>query len=235
MRAVVLTVLLFGTTVIGAASASAAIPSYEGDMSFPAIADLSATEEFFWRVELSSNQTLELIDDQHAGVYYEGGTQAFGIVAGRAHDAHGATVPTSLLVSEGDVITLVVHHRAGNPASGSAPFVYPITAGAGWAGGFQSEIVVGPKDEKELREERERAERERNQRDAAAASCRVPNLKGLKLKASKIRLRRANCSVGKVRKRAGIGAKVGRVVAEYPAPGGVLAPGTSVNMTLGKS
>ena len=60
-----------------------------------------------------------------AAVYYtEDERLAFTINAGLAHDAEGSNVPTSLGVSEGNILTLTVHHRAGNPAASGAPFVY---------------------------------------------------------------------------------------------------------------
>jgi len=46
-----------------------------------------------------------------------------------------------------------VAHRNGS-------FVYPVIDGIGWEGGFVSTEITGPKDEKEIREERERLERE---------------------------------------------------------------------------
>jgi hypothetical protein len=128
-------------------------------MSFPTIHGPSDPEEFSWEVILAEGAYLESVDDQTAEVYYENGHPAFGIDAEPAHDAVGTTVPTSLEVSEGDVITLVVHHRAGNPTAG-APFTYPILEGQGWEGGYFTEIVKGPPDEQELREERERIARE---------------------------------------------------------------------------
>jgi hypothetical protein len=132
-------------------------------MGFPTINGPADPEEFSWEVVLDEGQELESIDDQHAEVYYtQGHHPAFGISAVPAHDADGSNVPTSLSVSESDVITLTVHHRAGDPTKNGVPFDYPINAGSGWEGGYQTIIVSGPPDEQELREQRE--ERERGER-----------------------------------------------------------------------
>jgi hypothetical protein len=65
------------------------------------------------------------------------------------------------------------------------------------------------------------------------APCTVPKLKGKKLKASKKKLRAADCRIGKVKKKRGATAKTGRVVKERPKPGKTLAPGAKVTVTLG--
>jgi hypothetical protein len=61
-------------------------------------------------------------------------------------------VPTSLSVSEGNILSLTVLHR-------ETTYTYPVVAGSGWEGGFETAIVQRPKDEQEIREERERIER----------------------------------------------------------------------------
>jgi hypothetical protein len=134
-----------GLFVVMARASDPAIPPYDGDMSFPMINGPTDPEEFSWEVVLGEDQELESIDDQHAQVFYtEGHHPAFDIFATASHDADGSSVPTSLSVSGGDVITLTVHHRAGDPAKGGAPFDYPINAGRGWEGGFTTQIVAGP-------------------------------------------------------------------------------------------
>ena len=226
----------------GSASAdSPGLPVFDGLMTFGPIQDPSAPEDFSWEVILGKEQSLKSIDSQYAEVVYEDGPRAYLIQAEAAHDADGSTVPTSLSVSEGDVITLTVHHQAGNPAAGGAPFVYPINPGPGWEGGFVTEIVVGPKDEQELREERERIAREEREaleaqwgKGEAAKSCLVPRLKGRSLKASKRRLREADCRVGKVRTLKGATARTGKVVKQSPLPGQELASGTPVSVALGE-
>lgn len=206
-------------------------------MSFPEIADPSGPEEYSWEVILSEGQSLKSIDSQRAEVSFEDGHLAFGIDAEPAHDAIGSSVPTSLVVSGGNVITLVVHHRAGQPGSG-VPFVYPIVAGEGWEGGFQSEVITGPKDEQELKEERERIERERQEvlerewEGGGRSACLVPRLKGKSLKASKKLLRSAGCLLGNVRKLDGATARTGRIVKQRPKANRSLELWAMVNLTL---
>jgi hypothetical protein len=65
------------------------------------------------------------------------------------------------------------------------------------------------------------------------AICTVPSLKGKKLKAAKRSSRAAACAIGKVTKGKGITAKSGKVKAQRPKPGKVLAAGAKVNVTLG--
>jgi hypothetical protein len=104
-------------------------------MTFQNIRDASSPETYSWTVNMSSDQTLKLVNDQLAGVFTDE-RENFAIVAEAAHDAIGTAVPTTLSVS-GNVLTLTVHHRAGNPAAGGAPFTYPVIQGVGWEGGFQ--------------------------------------------------------------------------------------------------
>lgn len=63
-------------------------------------------------------------------------------------------------------------------------------------------------------------------------SCRVPELKGKKLKAAKKQLRRARCRAGKVRRAQGASIKAGRVVEQWPGAGKTLPPGARVSVTL---
>ena len=64
--------------------------------------------------------------------------------------------------------------------------------------------------------------------------CEVPKLSGKTLRVAKNRLRGANCKLGTVRKVKRAAAKKGKVVAQNPKPGKVLAPGAKVNLKLGK-
>ena len=116
-------------------------PLNEGGMIFTAIRDESAPESYSYRVELAEEQELKLIDDQHAEVYYVGFGPAFAITAEPAHDAIGTTVPTSLTVDGPNTLTLHVHYK---PAPGTEPFVFPVVAGTGWQGGFQTTEVEMP-------------------------------------------------------------------------------------------
>jgi len=110
----------------------------DGGMVFPEIQGPEGPEDYCWEVEMSHDQELVWIDDRHAAVYYNDSTLAFSIEAPPAHDVEGTTVPTTIAVSQGNLITLTVHHRAGNPAAGGAPFDYPIIEGTGWEGGFHT-------------------------------------------------------------------------------------------------
>lgn len=199
-------------------SASAALPPYDG-MSFQAIQGPSDPEEFSWEVELGPEQRLEQIDEHFAAVLWENDVQAFGITAVAAHDANGAAVPTSLSVSGENVITLTVHHRAGNPAAGGASFLYPIVAGVGWEGGFRTVTVILPPGEF----------------PPPPKVCRVPKLTGKRLMASRWWLREAGCRMGQVRRLKGAVStkrETPRVVGQSPKPGAVLPLWTPVQVTL---
>lgn len=63
-------------------------------------------------------------------------------------------------------------------------------------------------------------------------ACIVPKLSGKKLKASKKKLRKSDCKIGKVKKLDGATAKTGEVVKQNPKPGKVLAPGSKVSIKL---
>jgi hypothetical protein len=62
--------------------------------------------------------------------------------------------------------------------------------------------------------------------------CKVPQLKGKKLKAAKKKLTKANCSLGKVKKLHGATGKTGKVVKQGPKPGTILVPHSKVKITL---
>ncbi len=215
----------FVIAVFPGASASAwaepSLPIFEGAMSFPAIQGFSDSEEFSWEVTLSKDQELRQDDDQLAEVFYVDTEHiAFAIVAGPAHDAIGTDVPTSLGVSEGNVLTLTVHHRAGNPARGGAPFDYPVMAGAGWEGGFQTTYVVMPPPKLSV---------ETVESPSMSIGCVAPALAGKGLKSARRRLRRAGCKLGRV---SGRRSKDARVVRQNPPPGELLAPGAEVSLAL---
>ena len=63
--------------------------------------------------------------------------------------------------------------------------------------------------------------------------CRVPKLRGKKLKAVKRRLRAADCKVGKVTRRSGATSRTGRVVRQRPRAGSIRPAGTVVRVRLG--
>jgi hypothetical protein len=202
-----------------------------------------APEAYSWRVDLSARQELRQVSPTEVQVVYIDGTEAFVITAEKARDADGARVPTTLEMTGEDEITLTVHHRAGNPAAGGAPFDYPITAGEGWEGGpFQTVIVKGPPDETELREksERERMEREIIEASPAAqvepppaVTCKVPLLRGYSLRGAKNRLRVAHCGIGAIHLAAGATAGKGKVVRQFHPAGTELEAGAPVAVKLG--
>jgi PASTA domain len=195
---------------------------YEGS-GIPKISGPSDPEEYSWKVSLSEEQELVSIDDQHAVVYYTGTEHiAFGISAPPARDAIGSAVPTSLIVSEGNVITFVVHHRAGNPATGN-PFQYPVIEGEGWEGGFETYVSQMPPPNPPSQPPHEEA------RGPALAGCVVPRLTGKSLKAHRKRLSRAGCKLGRIR---GERSKTARVVKQSPKPGELLEPGARISVTL---
>jgi hypothetical protein len=220
--------------LLGVAPATAAVsepPVYDGTMGFGTIDGPSDPEEFTWRVELAEGQVLEQVDERNAGVYYTDVEHhpAFAITAVGAHDADGRAVPTTLVVTEPDLITLLVHHRDGVPATGE-PFDYPITPGSGWTvteqgGNVPPEVVVRPVESSPNPGSFE-------QFPQIDSGCRVPRLRGRTLRPSKRLLRSSGCRVGAVRKRSSARMRSARVVRQFPRPGTKLAGGSTVAVTL---
>jgi hypothetical protein len=64
-------------------------------------------------------------------------------------------------------------------------------------------------------------------------TCKVPNLRGKKLKVAKKKLVAADCKLGKVKKKRGVTAKTGKVKKQGTKPGKILVADTKVNVTLG--
>jgi hypothetical protein len=125
------------------AAGAAEPPEFDGVMNFPKINGPSDPEEYSWRVELGSGQKLMPIVDG-AAIVYKDGTVAFTIAPEDAHDAQGAAVPTTLAVTGPDVITLTVHHRAGNPAAGNASFAYPVVPGPAFSTAYAGTVTQEP-------------------------------------------------------------------------------------------
>ena len=132
-------------------------PLYDGLLTFKTIRDSGASESFVWNINLYPGQETKQIDAQHVEVDYAGGHIAFTVEAVAAHDAIGTSVATTLSVSNDNMLTLTVQHKA-------KPYVYPVVAGTGWEGGYFETTIPGPPDEQELREERERIAREERER-----------------------------------------------------------------------
>ncbi len=182
-------------------------------MTFQSIQGPDGPEEFSWVVNLDEGQELRQVDDRHAAVYStELEHLVFSIEAIEAHDSIGTTVPTSLAVTQPNVITLTVHHRSGNPTAGGAPFDYPVIAGSGWEGGIQVHTVdMGPPTEQAV--------------PPPVLRCAVPALSGLTLKAARRQLRRSNCGLGERSRGA-------RVVRQFRKAGRSLPVGTQVGVKL---
>jgi IPT/TIG domain/PASTA domain len=68
---------------------------------------------------------------------------------------------------------------------------------------------------------------------SATPLCRVPKLKGKKLKAAKRRLRGAGCKVGKVTRKRGATPRTGRIVRQRPRAGSIRPAGAVVRIRLG--
>ncbi len=66
----------------------------------------------------------------------------------------------------------------------------------------------------------------------AYEGCKVPQLQGKKLKASKKKAKKADCKIGKVTKLDAATGKTGKVVKQNPKPGKLLVPGTKIKVTL---
>ena len=66
----------------------------------------------------------------------------------------------------------------------------------------------------------------------AVHTCRVPRLKGEKLKAAKKRIKAADCKLGKVTKE-GTAGKSAKVVKQKPAVGTTRPAGSKINVVLG--
>jgi hypothetical protein len=188
------------------------LPPFDGVMAFHAIQSPEAPEEFSWEVKLDEEQELRAVDDRHASVVYpDYESLAFVIEAAPAHDAEGATVPTTLTVTQPNIITLTVHHRDGNPAAGGAPFDYPVSPGKGWEGGLRTEeVVLTPGDQPQ-----------------PPPTCVVPDLTNRTLRASRKILHRAHCKLGRVR---GERRREVRVTQQYRPVGKVLPLWTTVDV-----
>lgn len=210
------TALIVG--VIGVASAGAdpggsSIPTFNGIMAFPPITEVGGPERYVWRVEHGPNQTLRAVSATEAEVDYPDGIAAVTIVATKAFDARGTEVPTTLELSEGDLVTLVVHHRSG-------AYVYPVTGGERPISN-EPTIVPGPPAEKQIED------------STPTTVCTVPALHGLSLAGAKAHLRAAHCSIGEVRLAPGATAGKGRVVKQFRNVGAQLAAGAPVALKLG--
>jgi len=198
-------VLLAAVLVLALPAGAAALPAYEGQ-TFPVIHGAADPEEYGWEVQLNPEQELEQVDDQLAVVKSKGGAVAWSIHAEPAHDAEGATVPTTLAVTQPNIVTLTVHHV-------DAGFRYPISAGPGWEGGFATVTVTMPP----------------AALSPPAPTCTVPDLSGRTLRASRKLLHRAHCKLGLVR---GERSRAAHVVQQYRLAGKSLPVWTAVDVKV---
>lgn len=189
-------------------------PVYVGGMAFPSIWASEGPEQYFWEVQLQTEQELVQIDDRHAEVLHESGHRAFLITAEQAHDATGAEVPTSFEIIAPNLLALTVHHRGGNPAAAEAPFQYPVIAGPPYTVGFSTVTIIMPSGEPA----------------PSVGQCVTPRLTGNALAIARERLAKRGCALGAVRGTRGKGA---RVVKQFRDPGTVLAAGARVAVKLG--
>ncbi|HET8954524.1 MAG TPA: NHL repeat-containing protein, partial [Solirubrobacterales bacterium] len=114
-------------------------PKFDGTMMFQAIRDSTSSETFSWRFSLNPEQEIEAVGDQALQVWWKGEPRHPAVLISviAAHDAIGTAVPTSLALTSSNVVTLTVHHH-------SASYVYPVVAGTGWDGGFETTYVESP-------------------------------------------------------------------------------------------
>jgi hypothetical protein len=216
------------TLMLGAVPAAAAAevcPPFDGSQSCAPIQSLEDPEDFCWVVNLHEDQELRQIDDRHAAVYWSDDPDeriAFTTEATAAHDSVGTLVPATLAVSNGNLITLTVHHRAGNFFDYGAPFVYPIQAGVPGGAYVVSHLIVMPPPE--VNTNAPPAEQ------PPVPLCQVPSLRGKTVRGARRTLRRAYCSLGPVRGEFTPGA---RVVRQYQPAGKQLPEGTVVGVKLG--
>jgi len=120
-------------------------PLYDGLMTFVAIRDASAPLTYSWHIEKEDNQEMELANPKTLNVRWKNGPVAFSITAVPAHDAVGTTVPTHFSLGSENELTLTIEHR-------SSPYVYPVSAGSGWEGGFKTYEIYIPTPEGEAGE-----------------------------------------------------------------------------------
>lgn len=201
--------------------------------SYPTIESASDPETYSWRVELEPGETLTLASEREAVVKRPEGNDE-EIWAPMAHDAGGELVRTTLVVSEGDVLTLTVHHH-------EAGYDYPITVQAPWLLIRNVTVVPAPFPIGEI-EFTENRIREANPAAAIPPfepnftpepGCRVPKLTGLSRSAVVAKLRAAHCTLGKVRLADGATVGKGRVVKQFHAAATALAAGAPVAVKLG--
>lgn len=195
-------------------------PVFATGFFFPTIHGPADPEDYCWTVELASGRTLEQIDERQIAVMTKTGAEASRISAPSARDATGTEVPTSIALTAENLITVTVHHLAGNPAAAGAPYVYPVSEGAAYQTG-PATVVAEPGTE---------TPPPLPAAEPPAPQCVVPALHGLSLKAARRALQASQCGLGPVRGQRRPGA---RVVKQYRSHGKALPAGTGVGVKLG--
>jgi PASTA domain len=203
----------------------------EDAFAVPTIVGPEAPEEYPFRFDLQPGQTMLQFSEDDAQIVTEGSSSVTTISAAGGHDAAGAIVPATLRVSEGDLVTVVVPHRAGNPAAGGAPFDYPITEVASFIA--ISFPLVEPRTSKQTEQDATEANPPTNPVGPPAPTCKVPSLRGLSLRAARTRLRADHCAIGQVRLGAGATRGKGKVVKQFHPAGAQLAAGAPIAVKLG--
>jgi hypothetical protein len=201
--------------------------------AYPTIGSASAPETYSWRVELEPGEALILASEREAVVKRAEGKDET-IWAPMAHDLGGELVRTTFAVSEGDVLTLTVHHH-------EAEYDYPITVEAPWLLIGEATIVTAPLPVGEIKANENRIIEANppavlppfEPNFTPAPGCRVPKLAGLSRRAVVTKLRADHCTLGKVRLAAGATAGKGKVVKQFHPAGTELAAGAPVAVKLG--
>jgi hypothetical protein len=205
-------------------------PVSESGFGFPEITGPEAPEEYPLQFEpVGPEGRMRQVSDQEIVIeYVDSGHIAYSLYAEPAHAADGATVPTTIALTEdvdGPVVTLIVHFRAGNPAAGGAPFDFPIVEGTGWEGGYRTFSF-------ELNEPTSPATIPPPAPAPPDPTCTVPSLRGLGLRAARERLRADDCAIGRVHLAAGATTGKGKVVRQFKSAGTRLTAGTPVAVKL---
>lgn len=224
MAVALLLAFLGALAVASPIAAASELPECKG-LDFKAILGPDESGECTWRIQLHEGQEASLEGDQVSIYYEEEGRRRISwyVVAPPASDAVGAAVPTTIALSEGDLITLAVHHRLSDPAAVGAPFTYPIVEGRGWTGGFQTyEVQMPPQEQPQVAPP-----------PAPPPACHVPALRHDSLDQARAQLRAGGCTLAGVHRHPGVSARRGRVVKQSAAPGTDGPLGFAVTVTLG--
>jgi PASTA domain-containing protein len=200
-------------------------PVYAPPLTFPTIESSADPEDYSWLVELGPGETLTQVSPIEAVIESAGEIKEQIFVRG-AHDAINTSVPTTLAVAEGDVLTLTVHHLSG-------AFVYPVSPSP-WILIKEEDITpaaIPVAEDHGTPNEYESHWAKPTMPDTA--TCHVPALRGLALRAAKTRLRAAHCSIGQVHLATGATTGKGKVVRQFRAAGTELVAGAPIAVKLG--